>query len=87
METFYSHYLGSMIQQIQKRTARKLFNDGKTVYLQSSKMRFDNFWQQPADINKSRASYGETFDTICNAYEHYNCDNERGKYAHFFVKC
>jgi hypothetical protein len=29
---------------------------------------------------------GYTFDQVCNDYETYNCDNERGRYIHFFVK-
>jgi len=87
METFYSTHLKCCVRQIQKRTARKLFYEGETIYLQSSNLHFDNIWQFACDINKSRASYGETFDTICNAWVYYNCDNERGKYIHFYVKC
>jgi hypothetical protein len=29
---------------------------------------------------------GYTFDQVCSSYETFNCDNERGRYIHFFVK-
>lgn len=86
MERFYSRDLQCEVQQIQVRTARNLFNDGCTIYLQSSNMAFDNFWQKPIDINRSRLGYKETFETICNNFRYYNCSNEQGNYIHYYVK-
>lgn len=87
MEKFYSHDLKCMVQQICKRTARKLFNEGKDIYFLSSKMRFDNVWMPPMCAQKDGFSFSDySFDQICNFYEIYNCDNYRGRYTHFFVK-
>jgi len=40
MEKFYSNTLHSMIQQINVVKAKRLYNEGETVFLQSSNMRF-----------------------------------------------
>lgn len=85
MERFFSHDLKCNVQQIQKRTARKLYNDGVTIYLHPSKMRFDNAWQSPMPANKNQNTSNWTFDLLCADYKYYNCDNERGKTVHFFV--
>lgn len=44
-------------------------------------------WQHPMPSSKDGYSFvGYTFDQVCSSYETYNCDNERGRYIHFFVK-
>ena len=86
MEKFYSLSYNCMIQQISKRTAKRLFEDGKEIFIQSSNMTFENVWQSAAGIEKAYLSYGETFETVCNSYLYYNCDNYRGKYIHFFIR-
>ena len=86
-EIFYSHDLKCRVKQISKRTARKLFDDGKEIYFHSSNMSFDNMWQSPMPAYKNGCSFvGYTFDQVCSSYECYNCDSERGNYIHFFVK-
>ena len=88
MEKFYSHDLKCMIQQINKRVAGNLFNDGYDIFLHPSNLRFDNVWQHPMECQKNGFSFvGHSFDQICNSFEVYNCDKERGRYIHFFVKC
>ena len=77
-EVFYSHELKCRVKQISKRTARKLWDEGREIYFHSSNMRFANMWQPPMPLS--------TFEQACNKYQYYNCDNERGKYIHFFVK-
>ena len=87
MEKFYSHDLECMVQQINKTAAKKRFENGETIFLQSSKMLFDNVWQSAFPINIGEVKHlGETLETICNSYLYYNCDKERGKYIHFFVR-
>lgn len=84
---FYSHDLKCMMVQVNIAKARRLYNEGKTVYMHGCMMRFDNMWQKPCPMEKEREAWqGETFDTRVNAYTYYNCDNERGKYPCFFVK-
>jgi hypothetical protein len=83
---FYSHDLKNQVKQINVRTAKKLFEMGKNIFLQSSNINFDNVWQKACEISKDRLTYNETFDTVCNAYMYYNCDSERGKYINYFVR-
>ena len=88
MEKFYSSTLRCTVKQINKTSARKRFENGETIYFHPSKMRFDNPWQNPVDVQKNGRWFKDySFDTICNYFENYNCDSERGKYIHFFVKC
>lgn len=76
--------LGVRVKQVNKTTARKLYNEGKTVYLQSCNMSLNNPWQSPCRIVSK--VYDNTFDSAVNAFQYYNCDNERGRYANFFVE-
>jgi hypothetical protein len=78
--------VGTMMQQVQKRTARKLFQEGEMIYLCPCNMHFDSAWQTPIVISKAE-SLGFTFDQLCNDYEYFNCDSERGRYVRFYVKC
>lgn len=88
MEKFYSHDLKCMIKQISKQKAKKLYDNGEMVFFQSSKMSFDGVWQSPMRAQKDIPAFSEySFETICNHYMYYNCDSERGKYIHFYVRC
>ena len=84
--TFYSNDCKCTMVQITKRTAKKLFENGVEIFLQSSNMRFDNMWQKPFNCSQKDLGYNETFETLINSYSYYNCDSERGKYIHFFVR-
>jgi len=84
---FYSNVLKCRVKSIQKRTARKLYEFGVQIYLHPCKMRFDNPWQPPLPYRLGEYDDNRSFDEICNAFRYYNCDSERGKYIHFFVKC
>lgn len=86
-EVFYSHNLKCSVRQISKRKARKLWDEGREIYFHSSNMMFDCIWQHPMPACKDGYSFvGYTFEQVCNSYEVYNCDNERGRYIHFFIK-
>ena len=83
---FYSYSLERSMRQVRKDTARKLFDAGIDVYFQSSNMPFDSIWQRPMIANKNGYSFvGYTFDSICSDFKSYNCDNERGRYIHFYA--
>lgn len=85
-EVFYSHDLKCRVKQISKRTARRLWDEGKEIFFHSSNMRFDNMWQHPMPASKNGYSFvSYTFDQVCSSYETFNCDNERGRYIHFFI--
>jgi len=74
-------------ERISKAKARKLFEQGKTIYIQSCNMTPVNPWQSAHEIDP--AHYKEenySFDSMVNNYEYYNTDCERGYYAAFYVK-
>ena len=82
---------GKQYVQISKMAAKKLFDNGGTILLQSSNMIFDGVWQCPFETNKksdfsinSISSEEKWFELLCIDYRYYNCDNERGKYINFF---
>ena len=76
------------ITQVQKRTAKKLFEAGETIYLQSSNFHPFGVWSRCLDTNKDNINcIGSTFETLVNEFEYYNCTcNETGKYTNFYKK-
>ena len=84
---FTSNFYGERItiKQIQKRTARKLFEAGETIYLQSSNFHPFGVWSQCIDIKKD-INDNDSFDSIVNSFEYYNCSNEQGLYVSFYKK-
>ena len=84
---FYCNSLKATIVQIAKQRARLLYEQGKTIYLQSCNMRFNTMWQSACPMSKESCQWeGHTFDSLVNEYTYYNCDRERGKYPNYFVK-
>lgn len=83
-EKFYSTTLKKDVERVSKRKAKTLFLAGVTVFMTSANMRFDNVWQHPCPISKDE-SYTDNFDHLVCDFEWYNCDNERGRYAKFYV--
>ena len=79
--TFYGEKI--TIEQIQKRTAKKLFNSGETVYIQSSNFHPFGVWSQCIEIDNKN---GESFEFIVNSFEYYNCNSETGCYATFYKR-
>ena len=73
------------IKQVQKRTAKKLFESGEKIYMHACNMRPFGVWPTCCDITKKRAD-GDTFESIVNNFEYYNCDNERGLYVTFYKR-
>lgn len=83
MEKYYLSSLGREIQQINKTKARKLWEDGQTIYMLPSNMRVGNIWMCPMPTRKTDDRWN--FNLLCADFIYYNCDNERGKYIHFYV--
>lgn len=75
---------GVRVKQVNRANARKAYNEGKTIYLNSCNMRLNNPWQ--GTFRANMRDYDETFEACVNNFEYYNCDAERGKYANFFVE-
>lgn len=69
--------------KINKSTARKYWNEKKEFWITACNMR-------PVCgilIQYDRENIKETtFDKYINAFEYYNCDNQRGRYAAYYVE-
>ena len=70
-------------KKINKTQARKIFNNFGTIYLLPSNMSTESMWGFPYGINQETEL---TFDGAVNAFRYYNCNNELGRYVHYFIK-
>lgn len=73
---------GKSGRQVNKPMARSLFNQGRTIFVHPCNMILNNMWQRPFEISDK---LDHNFDKLVNSYEYYNCNNELGRYANFFV--
>lgn len=85
---FYSETLKASVLQVTKTQAKKLFEQGKTIYLHPSNMKFDNIWHSPLpfSIDRLKNEFGWDFEKYVHNFEVFNCDGGWGKYAHFFIQ-
>ena len=70
--------------RVRKDVARRLFNEGRTIYLTPSNIAASdsNLWVKPCPIsNRSE----KNFDDIVNSFEYYNCNSELGYYTNFWI--
>lgn len=79
-------------KRVSKRTARKLYDEGKTIRILPVKVYVDNN-MFALEINKNDKFEVEPldwelkFDSRVNHFEYYNCNyNETGKYSAFYVR-
>lgn len=70
------------LERIQKRTAKKLYDQGKTIYFQTSNYNPFGLWQSLMLVTSKQEEI--SFENLCNYYSGYNCLSERGKYINFF---
>lgn len=82
--------VGTRMVRVNKTKARRLWAEGKEVYLQSCKSTFTGWWSHPYLLpSEEECEEGvgrKTFDALVNEYEYHNCDYERGYYAHYYVQ-
>ena len=71
-------------RRIRKDVARRLFKEGKTIYLTPSNVAANdsNPWIKPYPIDNQA---GYDFDDLVNGYEFYNCNYELGYYASYWI--
>ena len=71
--------------RVRKDVARRLFNEGRTIYLTPSNIAASdsNLYTKPFAI-KQREGRGE-FDQRVNTFEYYNCNHELGYYTNFWI--
>lgn len=76
------------VKQINKLTAKKLYNNGETIYMQTSNFAPFGVWQNlmTANVKEDIDNTVNQFEYLCDSFRWYNCDNERGKYIHFYQR-
>jgi len=80
----------NQIVKINKSEARKLFNQGKNIYILPCKVVLKNPWVQPMKVNNknnedSKIYTTQTFDQIVNNFEYYNTGSQLGYYAAYYI--
>ena len=95
-EEFYSFDLECVVVRVNKIRAKKLFCEGKNIFLQPCNMLFDGRLKSPVEVDKESAFNGswrvcydtpeELFDALVGEYTYYNCNNEFGRYLRFFIR-
>lgn len=73
---------GQKVLRLSKMRARKLFNEGRIIFIIPNKCRLDNMWVRPMRIQKSEEV---SFDTLVNSAIFYNCCSELGYYLRYYV--
>src|SRR5690606_29680309 len=70
--------------RIRKNVARKLFNEGRIIYLTPSNIVATDSspWIKPYPTTNRAA---DNFENIVNRYEFYNCNYELGYYTNFWI--
>lgn len=70
-------------KRIRKDVARRLYKEGKTIYLTPSNVQAcdSNMWIKPHPIKEG----GKDFDVKVNQFEYYNCNSELGYYTNFWI--
>lgn len=68
--------------KINKATARKLFNEGKEIWMTACNMRPECGVLLNAPIYTDLTD----FDKAVNAFQYYNCDYERGYRVAFYLE-
>lgn len=79
---------GACWARVSKRRARSTYEAGSDVIIAPVNIRLFGPWGVEALLTKRRPRLtGETFDTLVNEYEYYNCiDYCSGPYAAFYIR-
>lgn len=75
--------------RITKARARKEYNAGRDVLFIPVKMPVRrDYYCNHVILNNHGPRFSKNdsnFDTLCNHFEYYNCNNETGKYTAFYI--
>lgn len=71
------------MERINKRVARKLFNEGKTFWITACNMRPERGLLMNAGTYENELV---DFDTFVNSFAYYCCNNETGRYPAFYIE-
>jgi hypothetical protein len=76
------------MKKITKLEANKIYDSGKEIYLNPSKMNPNGVWHKAMKISKEiseNAIYeATTFINLVNSYRYYNCNKEMGLVVTFY---
>jgi len=78
-------YLGKNYQRVNKTIARKHYNNGGDVLIQSVSFCFAGSFESPHHFN-SKMTDNEPFKHLVSTFEYYHCSNESSDYAKFFIE-
>ena len=74
--------------KITKAQAKKLYESGKSIYLNPSKMRPNGVWHKAMKVSKAsldnKLSNAPTFDKLVIEYSYYNTNKEMVLVVHFY---
>lgn len=78
---------GFTFERVDKKTARRAYNNGLSVLWCPCNLNPVSPWGVAMKINKNDAgNVGRTFETVLDYFTAYNCTNaETGKYAAFYI--
>lgn len=68
--------------RITKKEAYRRWESLLPVYLCPCRLRPDNLWAPAIRMVREDET---CFEDLVNMFEFYNCDNERGRYTHFYI--
>lgn len=77
---------GKTWKQVQKRTAKKIYEEGKDVYFIPCKMNSNSPCSLGMIQNRDLWGQYRTFEQLCENYWVYNCNHETGLYPHFYIE-
>lgn len=85
---------GKTYRQITKRTAKKLYCEGKPVIVAPSNIRPFNPWGLWFELSQDKfheavideMGADKHFISLCNSAIYYNCNNETGRYLRFYAE-
>lgn len=69
--------------RISKCEAKRRYNAGEIIRICACNMSPVNMWSWYYDCGLET---GEEFETVVNAFQYYNCNNETGRYPAYYVK-
>lgn len=74
--------------RVSKRRARALYDAGHTITVSPVNMSLNHVWCTYIRIGrKLKFSLGDSFDSLVNDYEYYNCNgNDVGRYPAFYAR-
>ena len=82
-----NNYEFKTVKRISKTVARTLYNKGEDVLFIPCNCRPEpDFWGLSIWENKDLDGQYKDFDTLVSYYESYNCRNELGRYAAYYIK-